>query len=159
MKESKDETQFIRFEFNFEAKDNILNKEVKGFLEQNNLVAEIDNASKRSSFNLNNLNKVVRIINNRKQFSVKKNNDDKFECEICLDSVKYVDLKNGANVQQDFQIEMELKSDYMYRIILNEFADCLCKKYDINMGLPKRKISKYSKALETLKLLDKEKWG
>lgn len=153
MKESKDETQFIRFEFNFETKFNSLNKEVKGFLEQNNLVAEINNASKRSSFNLNNLNEVVRIINNRKQFTVKKNNDDKFECEICLDSVKYVDLKNEENVQQDFQIEMELKSDYTHRIILNEFADCLCKKYDIQTSLPKRKLSKYTKALETLKLI------
>lgn len=153
MKESKDETQFIRFEFNFEANDDSLNHEVIGFLRQNNLVAEISNASKQKNFKLNDLKKVVRIENNRKQFTVKKSNNDNFECEICLDSVKYVDLRNETNVQQDFQIEMELKSDYEYRIILNEFANCLCKIYNIRTSSPKPKLSKYAKALETLKLI------
>lgn len=151
MKESKDETQFIRFEFNFEADADTLNNEVAVFLEQNNLVAEINNASVQKDFNLNALKKVVQIVNNRKQFTVKKSNDDKFECEICLDSVKYIDLIGAKNAQQDFQIEMELKSDYEYRIILNEFSNCLCKKYNIQTSLPKRKLSKYAKALETLK--------
>ena len=153
MKESKDETQFIRFEFNFEANDDSLNHEVIGFLRQNNLVAEISNASKQKNFKLNDLKKVVRIENKRKQFTVKKSNNDNFECEICLDSVKYVDLRNETNVQQDFQIEMELKSDYEYRIILNEFANCLCKIYNIRTSSPKPKLSKYAKALETLKLI------
>jgi HD superfamily phosphohydrolase/uncharacterized protein YjbK len=67
-----------------------------------------------------NFKPILDVKNNRDKCIVKKVGSD-FKCEVCLDNVTY--RRHGEqNGVKDFQIEVELKSDYITHVILNHFT-------------------------------------
>ena len=65
------------------------------------------------------LEPVLNVKNNRKKGTIKKGSD--FTCEVCLDRVIY-SSPDGVKKSSDYQIEIELKSDYLTHVILNQFT-------------------------------------
>lgn len=100
---------------------------------------------------LGDLQPVVNIVNNRTSYTV-RDEDGKsgFRCEVSLDEISYRDL-NG-NEETDYQVEIELKCKYPYRLRMNEFAERFCEVVGIS-GNSRAKESKYLKALTSLKLI------
>lgn len=78
------------------------------------------------------LEPVLNVKNNRKKGTVKKT-DSNFKCEVCLDRVIY-SSPDGVKKSSDYQIEIELKSDYLTHVILNQFTvkleEMLRKEFD-----------------------------
>jgi hypothetical protein len=68
----------------------------------------------------NNLKETLTIVNNRKKIKLTKNN---IILEMVFDNVKYINV-NG-NERPDYQIEIELKSEYLHRINLKMLSDYL----------------------------------
>ncbi|ACL76835.1 CYTH domain-containing protein [Ruminiclostridium cellulolyticum] len=69
--------------------------------------------------------KVIRVEKNREKILFTKN---EFSFEVAFDSVTYVNLKNNVS-KKEYQIEIELKSDYSHRGRLKTVTDELEKKY------------------------------
>lgn len=69
---------------------------------------------------VNSLEPILNIKNNRKKGTVKKDSNN-FKCEVCLDRVIYSG-PDGEKKSSDYQIEIELKSDYLTHVILNQFT-------------------------------------
>lgn len=70
----------------------------------------------------NRLNESLTITNKRKKIQLSKNN---VLLEMVFDNVNYVNM-NGNKIE-DYQIEIELKSEYIHRINLKIFSDYLEK--------------------------------
>lgn len=68
----------------------------------------------------NNLNRSLIVINNRRKIYLSKND---VQFEMALDNVKY--LNENGKEKLDYQIEIELKSDYIHRINLKILSDYL----------------------------------
>jgi len=69
---------------------------------------------------VNSLEPILNVKNNRKKGTIEKANSD-FKCEVCLDRVIY-SSRDGVKKNSDYQIEIELKSDYLTHVILNQFT-------------------------------------
>lgn len=73
-----------------------------------------------------------------------------FEAEICLDQILY--NRPGASEEEgqpDWQVELELKSDYLDRVLLKKFSTYL-RELDGLKGLSPESTSKYQKAHQFL---------
>ena len=93
------------------------------------------------------LQPILDIKNNREKGVVKKK-DSAFECEVCLDNVTYSKpgQKGGKN---DWQIEVELKSEYLTHVILDKFTAQLEELMKKNSReLASTGISKLERGLE-----------
>ena len=66
---------------------------------------------------------ILVIMNDREKGIVKKR-DSSFMCEVCLDSVRYKQPLSDATIE-DYQVEVELKSDYLTHVIMNSFTSKL----------------------------------
>ena len=81
-----------------------------------------------------------------------------FVCEVSVDDVEYTrcdtKVENNTIVRaSDYQVEIELKSSYIYRINLNDFAEKFCSTIsDKNEKPRKSQFSKYITALQKLGL-------
>lgn len=117
--------------------------EYSKMLEKNNIQCEDSKKfiQKYLELDVKNLNLSLEIENNRKRFIL---NEKKMEYEMVFDRVKY---KKGADVQDDLQIEIELKSAYYHRVALKRLTDLLEKEIS---GLEVAKVSKYQRGLELL---------
>jgi HD superfamily phosphohydrolase/uncharacterized protein YjbK len=60
-------------------------------------------------------------IKNKREKGVVKKKDSTFECEVCLDNVTYSKPGEKAG-KNDWQIEVELKSEYLTHVILDQFT-------------------------------------
>jgi HD superfamily phosphohydrolase len=89
---------------------------------------------------------IITIINNRKKAVVGREKDgDNFMCEVCLDDVTY---KAGSIQKKDWQVEIELKSDYLHHIVLKIFTNEL-EGHFVN-SLQREEQSKYVRGLTLL---------
>lgn len=87
----------------------------------------------------NSLQRSLVIINNRKKINLSKNN---VQFEMVFDNVKYSNI-NGKE-STDYQVEIELKSDYLHRINLKILSDYLEKNVS---ELEPMNESKYKRGL------------
>jgi len=126
--DSNDQNQ--RFEFQKEIKENSLKDE------QDFIFEHLDFLIKSTSLELN-----LIIRNKRKPFKLKNNS---IEFEMVFDQVTY---ENSNEKCEDFQIEVELKSDYQHRVNLKMLTDDIEKNVS---GLISCKTSKYLRGLELL---------
>ncbi|MFW5988455.1 MAG: CYTH domain-containing protein, partial [bacterium] len=76
---------------------------------------------KLSDDDIEKLEKKIKISNNRQEVILQK---EKVEFEMVFDDVKYYRHDNGK-CYNEFQIEVELKSDYPHRINLNKLGNYL----------------------------------
>ncbi len=98
----------------------------------------------------------VSIKNKRNRFRVfDPEAKDGFCCEISFDDLIYRSLKNNdLPEQRDWQMEIELKSDFAYRVNLDQFSQKIAKfAKEQEIDLTEQASSKYSRALEKLGLL------
>lgn len=91
------------------------------------------------------LHPILKIVNAREKGIVKKINSS-FICEICLDKVKYIEP--GKKEALDFQVEVELKSDYLTHVVLDRFTAELEKLMSENFEVTEK--SKLERGLELL---------
>lgn len=70
--------------------------------------------------------KVIRIEKEREKILFRR---DEFCFEVAFDSVTYISLKTNVS-KKEYQIEIELKSDYAHRHRLKAVTDELEKKYE-----------------------------
>lgn len=140
------QAQFIRSEFE-EKKQSSKIEEAQDLFDEY-LVKDLQKLTGRR-VKLTDLKPVVKIVNNRASYFVKDDGYSGFNCEVSLDSIKYVD--NNGNEKTDYQVEIELKCKYTYRLRMNQFAEKFCEAVGIS-GNSRAKESKYLKALASLKL-------
>lgn len=91
----------------------------------------------------NNLERSLTVINKRKKIQLSRNN---ILFEMVFDNVEYVNI-NG-NKKSDYQIEIELKSEYIHRINLKMFSDYLEKNIP---ELKSMNESKYKRGINLTK--------
>lgn len=144
----KNKGQFVRSEFeqdsdsddiNEERNRSFVEKQLSSLLKKHNLDYSADMWKKN-----------IMIENKRVSFLIVRKDSD-FECEVSLDSIRYI--YNGEE-KKDYQIEIELKSTYhIYKIELKEFAERLLKKLGIETVRNNEVESKYRKALNCFNLI------
>lgn len=120
-----------RFEYEKEVESEDLNKYKDFILRYIDVISEED---------IDNLVKKIKISNNREVVMI-KNNNVKFE--MAFDDVNYYNNGNN-NEHHEYQIEIELKSDYPHRVNLNLLGNYL--EENINELKP-ISDSKYVRAL------------
>lgn len=90
-----------------------------------------------------NLKNSLNIINNRREIMLVNKNNDKIKFEMVFDSVEYIGINKVC--KKDYQVEIELKSEYTHIVNLNLLTDYL--ETNIN-GLKTTLKSKYQRGLE-----------
>ncbi|EPR11837.1 CYTH domain-containing protein [Ruminiclostridium papyrosolvens] len=83
---------------------------------------------------------VIRVEKKREKILFSQ---DEFSVEAAFDSVTYVNLKNNVS-KKEYQIELELKSDYAHRDRLKTVTDEMEKRYEF---LKPNYESKYKRAV------------
>lgn len=145
--EKNKQAQFLRSEFE-EKRSSSNIREAQNLFDEY-LAEELGNVTGVKS-KLDDLHPVVTIINDRTSYIVRDDDESSsFCCEVSLDSIKYIDA-NG-NEKRDYQVEIELKCKYSYRLRMNRFAECFCEEVGIS-GTSRAKESKYIKAVTSLNL-------
>lgn len=149
--------QFARFEFELQADTGDFSGEVLSFLRSHLDLTRLlgtqapDDAQIRAA-----LRPAVTVRNQRSKGTVLRCTDDgspsAFEAEICLDQVLYNRPGDPETEgMPDYQIEIELKSDYLDRVLLKKFSTCLREQEGLT-GLKTESDSKYKKAYRFLQL-------
>lgn len=150
--------QFARFEFEMKAKSNQLDEDVVRFIRSH---LDIPGLLKQSTVRDEDISKllspVLNISNRRRKGIVYRNGREgstPFKAEICLDSVLYKRSPQDPDEtgKPDWQIELELKSDYLDRVLLRKFTSLLRNQNDFSSRLKPESTSKYSKARQLLGL-------
>lgn len=147
--------QFARFEFELRTNTGDLSGEVLNFLRSR---LELDcllgiqdpsDAQIRET-----LCPIITIKNTRNKGILLRSTDDgtpsTFEAEVCLDQVLY--NRPGALEEEskpDWQLELELKSDYLDRVLLKKFSTHLREQEGLE-SLSPESDSKYKKAHQFL---------
>lgn len=155
---SEDETQFIRLEFEVESDSSQMTENIIKFLNQHNLLEELQVDKGVDGFDYKDLQQIVQIENKRMSCTVENEIVPDFVCEVSVDDVEYTrcdtKVENNTIVRaSDYQVEIELKSSYIYRINLNDFAEKFCSTIsDKNEKPRKSHFSKYITALQKLGL-------
>lgn len=128
-------TQKERFEYEVEVDSKDKEKNRKEILKY---LPELKESRK-----WNNLNKTLTVINNRRTIKLSK---DDVEFEIVFDDVEYINV-NGKK-EKEYEVEIELKSDYSHRKDLKVISDYLEENI---LGLEESCESKYRRGLELTK--------
>lgn len=144
---TQNKLQFVRQEEECELSSDKFepsNVELVNFLQQHVF-------NKYSDLNMSSFKQIVKIENARSSYDLSDNlRINPFRCELCLDRVKYKGLlDNGSKEIKDYQLEIELKSAYSYRVLLSKFANEVCERAGI-CRVEDNNISKYQKALKSL---------
>lgn len=153
--------QFARFEFEMEAKSPELDEDVIRFVRSHlDLPALLGNPSLQPGDIPGLLRPILTISNHRSKGTVRRRTDGQedspFEAEICLDDVTYRRSSDpdGAAGKRDWQIELELKSDYLDRVLLKKFTNQLRGHTNLISHLTPESASKYKKARQFLGMED-----
>ena len=149
--EKNEETQFIRLEFEKKCAENSINcTDAVNAMDENDLQAEI--SQKLHGFNYSDLKPVITVFNRRRTYHVMHKSSKNVLFEISLDDVEYKNISDG-NTKKVYQIEIELKGSYIYRLNLDDFATEFCKEFSIETDGNKPKLSKYLEALNLFNLI------
>lgn len=125
--------QSERFEYEKKVEDNDVHKNKNYILKY---IPQLDNPSKWDQ-----LENSLIILNNRRKIILSKNN---VKFEMVFDDVEYI---CGSNKAYDYQIEIELKSDYSNRVNLKMLSDYLESQI---AGLKPLLQSKYKRGLSLI---------
>lgn len=153
--------QFARFEFEMEAKSPDLNKDVIQFVRSHlDLPALLGRPALSDDEISELLRPILTISNRRSKGTVRRCTDSQgnspFEAEICLDDVTYRRSSDSEGIlgQRDWQIELELKSEYLDRVLLKKFTNQLRSHANLISHLTPESASKYKKARQLLGMED-----
>lgn len=157
---AKNNAQFVRNENEWDSNSNNLSSVDAIFLTKYLFDFLRDESVGGQKVTLQDLKPVVKIANERKMFTLNEDakTDGMFGCEVCLDTVSYTayiagDKRCTIESAVDYQVEVELKCHYSYRVRLSEFSKFLCAEANLDCdkaSAAENNISKYQKALKTL---------
>lgn len=126
--------QYERYEYEKEIKDLEINNHLDFIKEKININFDEKNQ----------LKKILKIKNNRKKIEFEFNNT---KLEMAFDDFEYFD-NNDKSLGKDFQVEVELKSEYSTKINLIKF--CRILKNQFSERLEETISSKLKKGMELL---------
>ena len=143
-------SQFARFEFEWVGETGDIN-EATDFIKEH--LDDILKKSDQNHFNTKDridtfLFKVLKVENKRKKAILVRSEHNGLNCEVCLDNVSFYD-ESDRLVGRDYQIEIELKSDYVFRVALKEFTTLFEKHF--KGKLTRESLSKFNKGLNRIK--------
>ena len=130
-----------------------LNDDVLRFIQSHLNIPDLLDQDQVSGEELARILKPILTISNRRQKgTIYRFGDDgeltPFKAEICLDSVIYKRSPEDTDKMRklDWQIELELKSDYLDRVLLKRFTGLLRNHDGLANRLKPESASKYNKA-------------
>lgn len=151
--------QFARFEFELTTESEEITPDVLEFIKTR---LEIEVLLKKDDITdeeiINTLRPILSISNSRKRGivcrCVENGEISSFKAEVCLDNISY--QKSGTDdvetKERDWQIEVELKSDYLDRILLKKFTNLIREHEGMSERLRSESKSKYQNARDRLGL-------
>lgn len=148
------ESQVARFEYEREIHSSNL-EEAFDFI-RNTLKRDFPDIV--AGLTMENINKVfkpqLQVVNNRSKYLVSDPMAEKegFRFTVCLDRVKFI---HGEEERQDYQIEVELESDYIHRVSMKFFTEEIEER--LEKPVRHEQFSKYVKGLEVLGLYHPER--
>lgn len=153
--------QFARFEFEMETKSPDLNGNVIRFVRSHlDLPALLGRSSVQDEEVPELLRPILTISNRRTRGTIRRctggREGSPFEAEICLDDVTYRRCSDSGDAigQRDWQMELELKSEHLDRVLLKIFASRLRSHAKLIGRLTPESASKYKKARQLLGMED-----
>lgn len=91
----------------------------------------------------------IEVDNHRSKYLIRSAADEgQFEFSVCLDRVTF---RHDGEEKEDYQIEVELESDYIHRVSMKFFTEKIEKLLDA--PVQHEKFSKYKKGLKAFGLL------
>lgn len=146
--------QFARFEYEFRADTKDLSGEIFNFLRSHLELPELLGIPEPNDAQIKeHLHPIVTIKNVRNKGTVLWCTDDgsssTFRAEICLDQILYNLPDASEEGKPDWQLELELKSDYLDRVLLKKFSTYLREQEGLKRLSPESD-SKYKKAHQFL---------
>lgn len=129
---NESDTQSVRFEHQTDNVENNIESNINFILENSNMGIE----------DCNNLKEVILIKNNRHKYELKENS---VKLEIVFDDVTYcIDSREA----KEYQLEIELKSDYSHRVNLKLITD------ELESRVPELTMTLDSKFKRGIKLIE-----
>ena len=136
-KPSEKDTHSVRYEYEEEVESNQIQDCFKFFSEKSDVFSGL----KADSFA-----PVLEVKNHRTKYNISEKTDPSVKFEMVFDDVTYRNYKNN-NTKHDYQVEIELKSEYLHEVRLRMLTTKLEK--DISQ-LKINKTSKYKRGLELI---------
>lgn len=143
------ESQVARFEYEKEINSNNLVEALDFIRITLRNVLPNDVTAVLSESNINEIFKPqLEVKNQRSKYLIANAADENgFKFSICLDRIIF---KHGSNEQSDYQIEVELESDYIHRVSMKFFTEKIEKL--LSVPVQHEQYSKYIKGLDILNL-------
>lgn len=132
---NQEDSHSVRYEYEEEIIEDNIQKCVELFCGKSNLLDLIDK---------NDLIETLVVRNDREKFNITEKNDDSIKFEMVFDNVSYTNCINTKSAN-DYQVEIELKSEYLHEIRLRMLTAHL---EDTISGLKINKLSKYKRGLQ-----------
>lgn len=141
------ESQVARFEYEKNIKgDNLANGFDFIYSTLNPIFPDCFTDMKENNINTK-LTPQLYVDNNRKKYIVKSKKNEEIVFSVCLDRVTF---RNENKKQADYQIEVELESDYIHRVPMKFFTDEIEKL--LAPHVKHEQCSKYIKGMKKLGL-------
>lgn len=131
---NQEDSHSVRYEYEEEIEENNIQKCAELFHGKSELLDAIDKDA---------LTETLIVKNNREKFNITEKNDDSIKFEMVFDDVSYKNCINDR-YSKDYQVEIELKSEYLYEVrlrMLTAYLEDAIPELEIN------KLSKYKRGL------------
>lgn len=131
---NQEDSHSVRYEYEEEIEENNIQKCAELFHGKLELLDAIDKDA---------LTETLIVKNNREKFNITEKNDDSIKFEMVFDDVSYKNCINDR-YSKDYQVEIELKSEYLYEVrlrMLTAYLEDAIPELEIN------KLSKYKRGL------------
>lgn len=132
---AQNDSHSVRYEYEEELDKGNIQEGIRLFRGKSEILDEIK---------ANVLKPTLIVENNRKKFDITEQKDDSVKFEMVFDDVTYHNCENSKEAR-DYQVEIELKSEYLHEIrlrLLTEELESSISELQINM------LSKYKRGLE-----------
>jgi len=131
---AEDYSHSVRYEYEEEVTETDINKCCELFKDKAPIFKELSEDK---------LEKELIVKNNREKLYITEKEDPSVLFEIVFDNVEYVNLQNNKTAK-DYQVEIELKSEYLHEVRMKKLTDVLEKMI---LELQVNKKSKYKRGL------------
>lgn len=135
LQSAQNDSHSVRYEYEEELEEDNIREAIRLFRGKSEILDELDNDM---------LKQTLVVENNRNKFDITEKNDDSVKFEMVFDDVTYHNCVNNQ-CSRDYQVEIELKSEYLHEIRLRALTENLERRIS---GLQINRLSKYKRGLE-----------
>ena len=132
---AQNDSHSVRYEYEEELEEDDIREAIRLFRGKSQILDELDNDM---------LKQTLVVENNRNKFDITERNDESVKFEMVFDDVTYHNCVNNK-CSRDYQVEIELKSEYLHEIRLRALIENLERRIS---GLQINRLSKYKRGLE-----------